>query len=120
MLLGSVSISPGMQQSGVAAFSVTPVPCMGESQPRVGLLVMPPRVTVLMAVSHPDTLAPGRAAGGSAFTWLTCWLAGEQGGTSTAPQTPTGLGPGGCGTIWSQGKVTAAPLPCRDAWLGGR
>lgn len=27
---------------------------MGESQPQVGLLVMPARVTVLMAVSHPD------------------------------------------------------------------
>lgn len=77
MLLGCISLSPGMQQPGVAAFSVTPMPFMGESQPQVGLLVMPARVTVLMAVSHPDTFAPSRAGGGSAFTWVT-WLAGEQ------------------------------------------
>lgn len=78
MLLACISISPGMQHPEIAAFCVTPVPFMGESQPRVGLLVMPARVTVLMAMSHPKTFAPSRAGGGSAFTWVTCWLAGEQ------------------------------------------
>lgn len=92
MFLGWVPVPMGMQGQAAMTSLGAPVPHKGESQPQAGLLVMPSRMTLLMALSHPGTFTPGRAGGGSAFTWDTSLLAGEQGGsaasTGTAPQTP--------------------------------
>lgn len=56
----------------------TPVACSRENQPHAGLLVMPPRMTFLVSMSHSGTFSPSRAREGSAFTWDTSWLPGEQ------------------------------------------
>lgn len=92
-----------MQQPGVAAFSVSAVPCLGESQPQVGLLVMPARVTVLMAVSHP-TRSPRAGLEGEVPSpgSLVGWLASREAPTqhSRPPQS------------WDQ--VIVAPTGARE------
>lgn len=78
MLLVWVSVPMGMQGQVAVTSSGTPAPRRGESQPRAELLVMPPLMTLLMAMSHPSTFTLSRVEGGSAFTWDTFLLAGDQ------------------------------------------